>query len=439
MADIKESSNRSKNVKKNVYFSVLLKVVGVGLSFLTLPLTLHYLTAVEYGVWITLFSIMNWINMLDIGIGLGMRNKLAEAVAKKNKEAAKIYISTGFFSILCIAIVLFIVMVISISSVDIQSVFNTKDISSKELYMSVLLTGIFVTISFVLGLINQIYYAFQKAAFTGLISVVNGVLLLVIIYALTMRGSHSLVYFVCGFGIAMIFSKVVFIVIFFEKHMDFIPAWRFLKISKLKEITNMGIKFFVIQICCIVGFGFSNILITQLLGPEYVRTYDVVFKIFNVSVMIQNLVLAPLWSAYTDAFAKGDYQWIKRVFWKTCRMSTVIVTGMVIVAFFVDELLYLWLSMHFTYSIWLIIGMVLYHTLSLFGGNCCMILNGIGRLDVQMYAWVIAALLIVPTAYIFTHNIGMNIEGIIWALNGSMVILLTALSLDINRLFMKWK
>ncbi len=439
MADIKESSNRSKNVKKNVYFSVLLKVVGVGLSFFTLPLTLHYLTAVEYGVWITLFSIMNWINMLDIGIALGMRNKLAEAVALKNKEAAKIYMSTGVFSILCIAIVLLIVMVISINAVDMQSVFNTKDISCNELHMAVLLTGVFVTISFVLSLINQVYYAFQKAAFTGLISVVNGALLLVIIYALTIRENHSLVYFVCGFGTAMIVSKVVFIVIFFKKHMDIIPSWRFLKISRLKEISNMGIKFFVIQICCIIGFGFSNILITQLLGPEYVRTYDVVFKIFNISVMIQNLVLAPLWSAYTDAFAKGDYQWIKRVFWKTCRMSTVIVAGMVIVAFWVDELLYLWLSMAFSYSEWLIIGMVLYHTLSLFGGNCCMILNGIGRLNVQMYAWLIAALLIVPLSYIFTQNIAMNIEGIIWALNGSMLVILIALSFDVNRLFMKWR
>lgn len=437
-AGFENSVQRSVNVKKNILYSVVLKAAGTALSFFTLPLTLHYLNAVEYGVWITLFSIMNWINMLDVGIGLGLRNKLAEAVAMHDNDSARIYISTGFFSILGIGSLLLLFIVVSVRCIDMQIVFNTSDIDPNELSLAILSTGVFVVISFVLSIINQIYYAYQKAAIPGLISVVNGALLLLIIYILTFQEKHSLVCFVYGFGFSILLSKIIFIIAFFYKHIDMIPSFSHLHLCRLKEITNLGLKFFIIQLCCIVGFGFSNILITQLLGPEYVRTYDVIFKIFNFSVVVQNLILTPLWSAYTEAYAKGDYKWIKRAFLKTCHISVLIVFVMLFVALFLDDVLYVWLSMKFVYDKWLIIGMIVYHTLSLFAGNYCMILNGIGRLNIQMIAWIIAALLIIPLAYVFTIILMMNIEGIIWSLSISMLILLCALSYDVTMLFRKW-
>lgn len=437
-AESENSVQRSVNVKKNILYSVVLKAAGIALSFFTLPLTLHYLNAVEYGVWITLFSIMNWINMLDLGIGLGLRNKLAEAVAMHDNDSARVYISTGFFSVLGIGVLLLIFIVISVQYIDMQKVFNTTDIDSNELSLAILSTGIFIVIAFVLSIIDQIYYAYQKAAIPGLISVVNGALLLLIIYVLTFQEKHSLICFVCGFGLSILLSKIIFIIAFFYKYMDMIPSFSHLHLCRLKEITNVGLKFFIIQLCCIIGFGFSNILITQLLGPECVRTYDVIFKVFNISVILQNLILTPLWSAYTEAYAKGDYTWIKRAFLKTCRISVLIVFVMVFVALFLDDVLYAWLSMKFVYDKWLIIGMIVYHTLSLFAGDYCMLLNGVGRLNVQMIAWVIAALLIIPFAYIFTIVLMLNIDGVIWSLSISMLILLCALSYDVTMMFRKW-
>ncbi len=439
MTDDKDSLNRSRTVKKNAYYSLGLKIVGFSLSFLTLPLTLHYLSTVEYGVWITLFSIMNWINMLDIGIGLGMRNKLAYAISLGDNEGARYYISTGLFSIATIGAILLILTVTLASNINMQYVFNTVEIDSHELYIAVLWTGIFLIASFVLGIINQIYYAYQKAAVTGLISVVNGILLLGIIYVLTLQENHSLTYFVFGFGIAIVLSKVIFWVLFFREHKEVIPSWQYVRFSGLKEITNLGIKFFIIQLCSIIGFSFSNVLITQLLGPEYVRTYDVIFKLFNISVAVQGLIVSPLWSAYTDAYAKKDYVWMKRIFWKSLYISGVITIGMLVVALFIDDLLYLWLSMYFDYSAMLIIGMIVYHMLSMISYACCMLVNGIGRLTMQMYGWFLEALLLIPSTFFFTHYLGMNIEGVIWALNVSTSVLVCMLLYDIRCLFTQWK
>ena len=95
---------RTSILKKNIIYSSILKAIGVGISFLLLPITVSYLTNLEYGIWITLFSIMNWVTLLDMGLGLGLRNKLTEAVSKNDFIEIKKYISTGIFSMLLIGI-----------------------------------------------------------------------------------------------------------------------------------------------------------------------------------------------------------------------------------------------------------------------------------------------------------------------------------------------
>lgn len=254
---------------------------------------------------------MNWVNFLDMGLGLGLRNKLAEAVSKNNLNEIKTCISTGIFAMIGMGSTLLIIFIIGIQLVDMQFIFNTKEISEQDLYISTLFTGIFVIVAFVLSVINQIYYAYQKAAITGAIQILHNLVMLGIVYYLTLQPTHKLFYFVLSFGIAVLSSRIIFIIDFFKKNRNIISQFKYFKLDKLKNISSLGIKFFVIQIVCIAMFSSSNILITQCLGPEYVRSYDIVFKLFSFITMAHGLICAPLWNAYTDAYIKKDFVWIK--------------------------------------------------------------------------------------------------------------------------------
>ena len=90
---------RSVKVKKNIAALALLKGVSVLITFLLVPMTLHYLKPVQYGIWLTLSSIVAWMVYFDFGLGNGLRNKLAEALAQSDFELAKSYVSTAFFLI----------------------------------------------------------------------------------------------------------------------------------------------------------------------------------------------------------------------------------------------------------------------------------------------------------------------------------------------------
>ena len=89
-------SERTIKAKKNIIASLLVKMLSIIISLLLVPVTLNYLNSYEYGVWLTLSSILVWINYFDIGLGNGLRNRLTEALAIGDYEKGRIYISTTF-------------------------------------------------------------------------------------------------------------------------------------------------------------------------------------------------------------------------------------------------------------------------------------------------------------------------------------------------------
>ena len=182
---------RSDILKKNILWSVLLKCFGVGLSFLLYPLMVHYLNEVEYGVWVTLFTFMNWISFLDFGIGLGLKNRLTEAVSQGDKNLVRTYLTTGLLSICFMGIVLGIVLLGVVTLFHMQDVFNTVEIDEHTLTLSVLFSGIFIIATFVLSVVDQLYYAYQKAAVPGMVAIVQSVLMVSGAYCLTTISVHG--------------------------------------------------------------------------------------------------------------------------------------------------------------------------------------------------------------------------------------------------------
>ncbi len=90
---------RTENYLKQTFMSFFYKGGALILSFLMVPLNLEYLGNLKYGIWATLFSIISWVTFFDLGLGNGMKNKVTEALSKKDFQSAREYISTAYFLI----------------------------------------------------------------------------------------------------------------------------------------------------------------------------------------------------------------------------------------------------------------------------------------------------------------------------------------------------
>ena len=84
------SQQRSSLLQKNIIASVLAKGWSAIIVFLTVPVTLRCLGEYNNGVWLTISSVMLWIDNFDIGLGNGLRNKLAIYLARGEEQRAQV-------------------------------------------------------------------------------------------------------------------------------------------------------------------------------------------------------------------------------------------------------------------------------------------------------------------------------------------------------------
>lgn len=91
---IQKDDKRSSAIYKNIIASFAIKGWSVLVQLMLVPLTLACLGVYENGVWLTISSVFLWIDNLDVGLGNGLRNKLAIYIAENNIPKAREMVSS---------------------------------------------------------------------------------------------------------------------------------------------------------------------------------------------------------------------------------------------------------------------------------------------------------------------------------------------------------
>jgi O-antigen/teichoic acid export membrane protein len=115
------TSNKDLSIFLNIGKSFFFRILGMLFNFLTIPITLRILKSNEYGIWVTIFSLVSWVTLMDVGIGSGFRIKFTEEITKKDfKEAAK-YLQTFYLSTSILALVFTIIIFVLYGIFDFKN------------------------------------------------------------------------------------------------------------------------------------------------------------------------------------------------------------------------------------------------------------------------------------------------------------------------------
>lgn len=304
--------NRTRKAKQNIAASIVLKVIDTIAYLLIIPVTIGYLNSYEYGIWLTINSILTWIYSFDIGLGSGLRNKLAIAIAANDDNLGRKYVSTTFFSLVVLMTFIALVGFIICSNIDWYSILNTDPMKVPNLKVVILASFAIFCITFVLNFIGNVYQAVQLPAVTSGIGVLSRVLSLVVIFILSKLTEGNLLYVAVIYSISpTILYLIMYPVTFSWLYRKFSPSFRFFNISLLKDLCSLSILFFILQISGLVLFSLTNLLISNLFGPDMVTPYNIANRYFSVVSMAFAVIIGPIWSATTDAYEKNDIGWIK--------------------------------------------------------------------------------------------------------------------------------
>jgi O-antigen/teichoic acid export membrane protein len=99
------------------------------------------------------------------------------------------------------------------------------------------------------------------------------------------------------------------------------PAIKNIRRQDVRDLLNTGLPFFAVQISGVILFSTDNFIIAQVLGAKAVTPYSVTWKLFSYATMLPVLAIPSLWPAYADAFARRDYDWIRRTYRYNMRIA----------------------------------------------------------------------------------------------------------------------
>lgn len=408
------TSGRSINIVKQIVFSAFFKGGSVLANLLLVPVTIGYLNATNYGLWLTITSFIGWFSFFDIGIGNGLRNKYAEAKANNDIQLVKSYISTAYFFIIIISSLLAILLLFINGFIDWTEVFNTSGISNDDLTRLMYVVIACFCINLVSQLITIIYIADQKSHAAGIFQFIIQVFSLLVVWILTKTTQTSLLLFgtiISALPVLILF--IVTIISFSSKLKDTRPDFSFVRKTQGKDIFNVGINFFIIQISCIILYATDNMIISQLYGPKEVTPYNIAFKYFSVAFMFIGIIMAPYWSGITDAYTKHDFPWIKNTMKYLVRFSAIAIIVIVIMLFVSEKFYVLWIGRDIHIPVLLSIFMGVYFCMIIYMQPFVTFVNGTGKIRLQLIFSIATALINIPLSILFAKYFNLGISGII--------------------------
>lgn len=425
------------SLARNVLASGMLKPVSMLISYIYVPIALGYLGVEKYGAWSVVLSVLSWISYFDIGIGNGLRSRLTEALVQKDADRAGKLVSSAYVMLAKVVGAAMAAMISVSVFLDWSSLLGLKE-HDRELKAAVIFSMIFVSINFVLSLCKSVMFAMQMAAMTSVLEVCVQLINLVgVLIASCFTGGSFLVVSLIS-GLSSLITTLVFTVLLYMKHKELMPSRKKSDRAAGREVTSLGLRFFVIQISGLILFTTDSLIISVLYGAEDVTPYSIVNKIFTAMIVLHSAMLAPFWSAASKAKAEHDIAKVKRMVRYNIYLMIPFAVGAVCAALVFRPVTALWLGQELAYTDGLIWLGAFYSVVYIWCNTFGIIGSGLDVIRSQMVIAIVQAVINIPLSLMFAVSLDMRSTGIMLGTVSSMLVCMAgmpiAVMLKIRRL-----
>lgn len=418
-----KNASRSEKAKKNIILLFIVQVFNFLSIMALVPVSIAYLGNEEYGIWLTLASILSWLINLDFGIGNGLRNKLAEALALKDLKLARIYVSTAYIVFFIGITFAFLIYLTVHGMLNWAAILKAPSDYVNLLNTLILWIIVLFLVQFLLKLLTSIINADQRPALNGVLSLsINALVLLAVLFLsqITEKSFTAFAIVSSSVPVFVLFAASVFL---FSGHYKKIsPSIRFIDFKYSSNLVKLGMQFFIIQISGLIVFTTDNIIIAQLFGPKEVVTYNVAYKYFYMVPLVFNVVLAPFWSAFTDAYVKKEYSWIQNAIRKLI-IIWIILSLIAVFMIIISKIVYrIWVGSEIQVPFILSIFTGIFVIIANWNNIFAYFINGVGKIRIALYYSIFTALLNIPLSILLAKQFGLGISGVILATNICLII-----------------
>lgn len=407
LSKLKEVDVNTKNVIVSIFNSFFVKGGGIIVGFFTTPAYMSYFNDNStLGVWFAMLSIFNWIINLDMGIGNGLRNKVVRTMVEKNNIETKKYISSAYFFLFFIAIIISGITIVLTPLLNWNNFFNisVEILPSSILENAVIIVLISIIIQFVLRLITSILFAMQKSFIPNLLTLSTNLFLLFFVLVCNWTGNNNnIILLAIAYLLASNFPLLIAnLGVFLTVCKDVKPNIKYYDKNYATDILKVGGGFLLLQIESLIINSSSIFIITTFLGSAKVVEYNIYYKIFFTISSIFSLITIPIWSAVTKAVVENKIIWIRRTVRRLQGVAILFCIGQLILFPIMQTLVDIWLGNESIIINPNIMWFFVFEaTITIWSGVNASISSGLNEIKLQTILMTVGAILMLPLSYIF--------------------------------------
>lgn len=327
---------------KNIFSSWASLAIRVILVFLVNPFIIHTLGNEQYGVWILVISVLNYVTILDLGIKQALLRFISKYLGLGDMEKVNAMLSTAFF-------IYGIVGLIVIAATFILSFFVFDWLQIPEQYfvqgrLALLIMGLNTALSFVMICRGDSLGAFHRYDIVYGLMILEDILRTAAIIIL-LKSGYGLVAFALAF---FVFSQLRLLLgagfqkkLFPNVRIKFKPAAR----EIARDFLKYGFISFLISFAWLFISNTDNVLIGYFLDPASVTKYSIAagFIVYlRAFIHAVTFPLRPIISHYETIDKSGNIKFIYTRGIKYFSFLAFIVGG--ITLNFADSLILLWMG-----------------------------------------------------------------------------------------------
>ncbi len=298
--------------------ALLAKTAGFATTLLTIPITAPYLGPERFGLFMTITSIPLLLSFSDFGIGNGLLTELSAADGRDDRDYARVLVSSAFFMVLAMAVVLLAASIPALLFIPWGSVLNLRSAAAIAEAPASLFIFVAVTLACApLGISQRIQQAHQRGFVTNLWLFGANVLTLVLLLLCVWRGK-GLTWLVGSMAISTLTAGILnWITEFRGASAELRPRIREFRMPEAMRVGKAGLMIFSAQVGGALLLTLPVILLGRMYGQGTVGSYAVVQRILSAFLVIVSLLVTPLWPAYGEALARGDGHWVRRTYYRS--------------------------------------------------------------------------------------------------------------------------
>ncbi|MBN2226522.1 MAG: oligosaccharide flippase family protein [candidate division Zixibacteria bacterium] len=331
-----------RQFSKNVFTSWSALGVRVVLIFLVNPFIIHTLGDEQYGVWMLVFSLINYLTIFDLGLKQALIRFVSKFLAVKDYEKINAILNTSFAVYALIGLATIAMAVIL--SFFVLDVFAIPEALLEQGRMVLLIVGLNVAVNFIMLSWGDSLQAFHRYDIINGLHIAEDVLRTATIVYLLYTG-YGIVAMAWSFLLFSLLRQSVAAILLKKLHPDLAMGKRFIRRDTLRLIFNYSLTGFFISVAWLLIANTDNVIIGYFFDTTAVTKYAIAGSII---MHLRNLVLAvsfplrPVISHYDSLHMADKITLIYTKGTQYLYYLTFAVAGGTLV--FADRFIFLWLG-----------------------------------------------------------------------------------------------